>query len=115
MSFFRGMYEKDHFCSGRHARILGAQFLASPALAFDACLGAKVTACLDAVRPYVSAIDYQLAQSNIGKFLAGDIAGMRKPKGSLSVAYHSQHSEQYEPPQLLLLDYGPSLVTSAGF
>ncbi len=34
-----------------------ASFQASPALAFDACLGAKVTACLDGVKPYVSPLD----------------------------------------------------------
>ncbi len=89
-----------------------AASFASPALAFDACLGAKVTECLAAIRPYVGVIDYQTAQQNIERFLAGDIAGVHKPKGVLSLAYYSRYADQADPPQLLLIDYKPSLETS---
>jgi hypothetical protein len=30
-----------------------------------------------------------MAQRSVEKYLTGDIAGRRKPRGSLSVAYHS--------------------------
>jgi hypothetical protein len=91
---------------------LGGPLLASPALAFDACLGAKVTACLDAIRPRLGPMAYQLAQRSIEKYLAGDIAGMRKAKGVVSVAYNSPFAEQFEPPQLIEFDYAPSLEIS---
>jgi hypothetical protein len=89
--------------------ILGAQFLASPALAYDGCLGAKVTACLEAIRPYLGPLGYQMARQGIDKYLAGDIAGKRKAKAVLSVPYHSKFADPLEPPQLLVLDYSSSL------
>jgi hypothetical protein len=91
---------------------LGAQFFASPVLAFDACLGATVTSCLDGIRPYLGSADFQMAQRSIENYLTGDISGKRKPKGLLSVAYHSRFAEQSEPPQLILIDYAPSLEIS---
>lgn len=91
---------------------LGAQFFASPALAIDACLGATVTACLDAIRPYLGSADYYMAQRSVEKYLTGDIAGRGKAKGVVSVAYHIRSAEQSEPPQLISIDYAPSLEIS---
>jgi hypothetical protein len=89
--------------------LISAPFLVSPALAYDGCLGAKVTACLDAISPYLSPMDYQLARQSVEKYLAGDIAGKRKAKASLTVPYHSRFADMLEPPQLLVLEYAPSL------
>ena len=80
------------------------------ALAYESCLGAKVTACLDAIRPYISELDYRGATRNIDNFLAGDIAGNRKPKGFFAVNYHSQFSDRFDPPQLVSVEYSPALT-----
>jgi hypothetical protein len=82
----------------------------SPALAYDGCLGAKVTACLDAIRPFISELDYRSATLNIDKFLAGDIAGTRKARGSIIVTYHSKFSDRFDPPQLLSLEFSQPLT-----
>jgi hypothetical protein len=86
-----------------------ASWAAPPAVAYEACLGAKVTSCLEAIRPHLDALDYNLAQRNIEKYLAGDIAGVRKGKGVLSVAYHSKFTGQFDLPQMLVMDYVPTL------
>ncbi|MCI4680760.1 hypothetical protein K9U39_06410 [Rhodoblastus acidophilus] len=91
--------------------VSGAQLLATPARAFDGCLGAKVVACLDGVRPYISEIDYRIAAETIDKYLAGDITGKRKAKSSLLLSYHSRFSGPYDPAQSLVIDYSASLAT----
>ncbi len=89
-----------------------ASFQAAPARALDACLGAKVVACLDAVKPHISAVDYQLSAQSIDRYLAGDIAGTRKAKGVVSVAYRSRFSGPYDAAQMLTLDYSAALTTT---
>jgi hypothetical protein len=86
-----------------------AQLLASPAQSAEGCLGAKVTACLDAIKPYLMSIEYQLALKGIDQYLAGDITGHRKAKSSVTVAYHSKFSDQFEPAQMVTMDYSASL------
>lgn len=83
-----------------------------PALAYDGCLGAKVTDCLDAISPYVSEGGYELARASIDRYLEGDIAGRRKARGLLTLSYHSRFAEPFEPAQLLTIDYAPSLQSS---
>lgn len=87
----------------------GAQIVASPVCAFDACLGAKVTACLEAIRPHLNALEHRLARKDIDNYLAGDVTGARKSKSSFSVAYQSKFADPTDPPQLLTLDYSSSL------
>lgn len=100
-----------HFlCASAFAMALtGAPFLPSPALASDGCLGAKVIACLDAVSPYLSPAEYQLARQGVEKYLGGDITGARKAKSNISFPYHSRFAEPLEPPQLVVLGYNASL------
>ena len=86
-----------------------AQLLASPACAGDGCLGAKVTACLDAIKSHLTNIEYQLALKGIDQYLAGDITGTRKAKSSVTVVYHSHFSDQFEPALILTMNYSASL------
>jgi len=86
-----------------------ALFLAPPALAYEGCLGAKVTSCLDAIQPNLTGMDYQRARQSIDKYLAGDIAGKRQAKSILAVPYRSKFADPIEPPQLLVLDYTSAL------
>jgi hypothetical protein len=103
---------KHGFAVAAALAVAGALFRAPPANAFDACLGAKIVACLDGVRPYISALDYQMSRQELDRFLAGDIAGKRKPKSVISVIYHSRFSHPGDPNQTLTLDFAASLVTT---
>jgi hypothetical protein len=81
----------------------------APAAAFDACLGAKAADCLNAIATYLDPRDHARAEASIERYLAGDIAGKRKAKGMLSVPYYSKYADPLDPPQLLTIDYAPSL------
>jgi hypothetical protein len=94
------------------AIIWALQFAAQPALAYEACLGAKVPACLDAIRPYLDAPSYARARAEIDKYLAGDIAGKVKAKSLLSVPYHRKFADPLDPPTLLVFEYSPTLQSS---
>lgn len=96
------------------AALLGAVLLiaAGPARAFEGCLGAPVRACLDAVKPFLSAVDYRMANQSVDKFLAGDIAGRRKSSGHVVISYHSRYSDPSMPAQIVKLDFAPTLAIS---
>jgi hypothetical protein len=83
---------------------------ARPALAYDGCLGVQAAACLGAIKPYLSELDYRSALRSLDTYLAGDIAGKRKPKGTVIVSYISKFAEPTDIPQILAIGYSSSLA-----
>ncbi|MBB4196375.1 hypothetical protein GGD83_000146 [Rhodoblastus sphagnicola] len=83
---------------------------ATPALAYDGCLGAEVRACLAAIQPHLTQPDFQAAQLDVERYLGGDIAGHRTAQGVVSVPYRSSFAGAYDSPQLVVLNYAPTLA-----
>jgi hypothetical protein len=87
-----------------------SRLLAEEAQVLRGCLGAPVVACIEAMTPYLREIDYRLALKNIDAYQAGDINGIRRKTGIVSLPYHSKFAELGEPNQMLIITYSANLI-----